>query len=100
MNRREFFQAGAAGLALSAANAHAVWGAEQKAKRVGLIGSGWYGKADLLRLIQVAPVEVVSLCDVDKKMLAEAAEIVASRQASKKAPRTYADYREMLKEKD
>ena len=36
MNRREFFQAGAAGLALSAANAHAVWGAEQKAKRVGL----------------------------------------------------------------
>ena len=33
-------------------------------------------------------------------MLAEAAEIVATRQASKKTPRTYADYREMLKEKD
>ena len=46
-------------------------------KRVGLIGSGWYGKCDLFRLIQVAPVEVVSLCDVDKKMLAEAAEMVA-----------------------
>ncbi|MFN5915795.1 MAG: gfo/Idh/MocA family oxidoreductase, partial [Planctomycetota bacterium] len=26
-------------------------------KRVGLIGTGWYGKADLFRLIQVAPVE-------------------------------------------
>jgi predicted dehydrogenase len=37
---------------------------------------------------------------VDKKMLAEAAEIVAGRQASKKKPRTYGDYREMLKEKD
>ena len=33
-------------------------------------------------------------------MLAEAAEIVASRQASHKKPRTYGDYREMLKEKD
>ena len=33
-------------------------------------------------------------------MLAEAAEMTASRQASKKKPRTYADYREMLKEKD
>ena len=67
---------------------------------MGLIGCGWYGKCDLLRLIQVAPVEVVSLCDVDKKMLAEAADIVAHRQASKKTPRTFADYREMLKEKD
>jgi predicted dehydrogenase len=69
-------------------------------KRVGLIGSGWYGKCDLLRLIQVAPVEVVSLCDVDSAMLADAADLVATRQASKQRPRTYADYREMLKEKD
>ena len=69
-------------------------------KRVGLIGSGWYGKADLLRLIQVAPVEVVSLCDVDSVMVSEAADLVATRQVSKKRPRTYKDYREMLKEKD
>jgi predicted dehydrogenase len=33
-------------------------------------------------------------------MLADAAEQVAQRQASKKTPRTYADYRAMLKEKD
>jgi predicted dehydrogenase len=33
-------------------------------------------------------------------MLARAADLVAGRQASKKKPRTYADYREMLKEKD
>jgi predicted dehydrogenase len=42
----------------------------------------------------------VSLCDVDKKMLAEAADLVAERQASKKKPRTYGDYRDLLKEKD
>ena len=104
MNRRKFARAGAAGLAWSAVGAaasrRAAWAGSKETKRVGLIGTGWYGKADLLRLIQVAPVEVVSLCDVDKTMLAGAAEIVASRQASKKAPRTYADYREMLKEKD
>ena len=48
----------------------------------------------------MAPVEVVSLCDVDKKMLAAAADLTATRQASKKRPRTYSDYREMLKERD
>jgi predicted dehydrogenase len=99
MNRRKFIQVGAAGLALSALGNYAAEFADQK-KRVGLIGCGWYGKIDLLRLIQVAPVEVVSLCDVDKQLLAGAAEIVSARQASKKKPRTYSDYREMLKEKD
>src|SRR5205823_1794812 len=100
MNRREFLQAGAAGLALSTVGGYAAEFADQKPKRVGLIGPGWYGKADLFRLIQVAPVEVVSLCDVDKRMLANAAEMVSTRQKSRKKQRTYSDYREMLKEKD
>ncbi len=69
-----------------------------KPRRVGLIGCGWYGKIDLLRLIQVERVEVVSLCDVDSRMLNEAAAIVASRQASGKTPRIYSDYRKMLSE--
>src|SRR6059036_3870751 len=102
MNRRKFLQTsglGAASLALAQFPHYAAEFAGQK-KRVGLIGTGWYGKCDLLRLIQVAPVDVVSLCDVDKKMLADAAELVASRQASKKKPRTFGDYRQMLKEKD
>ena len=99
MNRREFLAAGAAALAVSKMGAY-VSGASPKPKRVGLIGSGWYGKCDLWRLIQVAPVEVVSMCDVDKKMLSEAADMAAERQTSHKRPRTYSDYREMLKEKD
>lgn len=102
MNRRQFVHTSAVGLALSAAAARgfAAEFLDQRAPRVGLIGSGWYGKADLLRLIQVAPVEVVSLCDVDQKMLSDAADLVASRQVSKKRPRTYGDYRKMLAEKD
>jgi predicted dehydrogenase len=102
MRRRDFLRAGGAGLATFALTRLPSFGAEaaDQKKRVGLIGSGWYGKVDLLRLIQVAPVEVVSLCDVDRLLLAEAADIVAGRQASKKRPRTYSDYREMLREKD
>jgi len=100
MDRRAFLGTGAAGLAASAAGGYAAEVAEWAKKRVGLIGCGWYGKCDLLRLIQVAPVEVVSLCDVDSQMLAEAAEIVAGRQASKKKPRTFGDFRKMLAEKD
>src|SRR5271165_4573353 len=101
MNRRKFLEAAsAAGMAFSIGGKYSLGFTSREAKRIGLIGCGWYGKADLLRLIQVAPVEVVSLCDVDKKMLAHAAEMTATRQASKKTPRTYPDYREMLKEKD
>ena len=98
MDRRHFLQTSAA-LLLSA---RPRYGAElwDRPPRVGLIGSGWYGKCDLFRLLQVAPVEVVSLCDVDRRMLGEAAAMVAQRQASKKVPRTYGDYRAMLKEKD
>src|SRR5262245_7526731 len=111
MDRRDFLQAGAAGLALSASasageqgpatsNPSSARGEGTKGQRVGLIGCGWYGKSDLFRLIQVAPVEVVSLCDVDRNMLSEAAEMVAGRQRSKRKPRLYGDYRAMLKEKD
>src|SRR5437763_1284629 len=107
MNRRDFLKAGSAGLALSTAgaatvraNAYSAADFVDQPLRVGVIGTGWYGKCDLFRLIQVAPVEVVSLCDVDRKMVADAAEMTAQRQASKKKPRTYHDYRDMLKEKD
>jgi predicted dehydrogenase len=98
MNRREFLQAGTSVVLSVAAGYSAEF--EDRKPRVGLIGCGWYGKCDLFRLIQVAPVEVVSLCDVDKKMLAEAADLISQRQASKKKPRTYGDYRAMLQEKD
>ncbi|WP_169980322.1 Gfo/Idh/MocA family protein [Tautonia rosea] len=100
MKRRRFFQTTAAGLAISAGAGFTEAAAAMQGKRVALIGTGWYGKVDLFRLLQVAPVEVVALCDVDAKMLAEAAEMTAQRQQSRKVPRTYADYREMLDSHD
>ncbi len=97
LNRRQFVRASAlAALAVCARG----YGADAEKKRVGVIGCGWYGKSDLFRLLQVAPVEVVSLCDVDRRMLEDAAEMTAARQLSKKKPRLYHDYRELLREKD
>ena len=99
MNRRQFLkQSSTAIAALSAASYVPVTFAAEVPKRVGLIGAGWYGKSDLWRLVQVSPVEIVSICDPDKHMLAEAVEIASQRQKSHKQPRTYKDYREMLRE--
>ena len=103
MYRREFVQAtaGAAASGLILPGLTLPASAPGKPRRVGLIGAGWYGKCDLFRLIQVEPnVEVVSVCDVDSLMLKDAVEQIASRQASKKMPRSYGDYRAMLAEKD
>lgn len=105
-NRRRFLGgslAAACGMALDrglAADAAADAAAIGAGKRVGLIGTGWYGKCDLLRLLQVAPVEVVALCDVDRRLLEEAGAIVAGRQPSRKQPRLHRDFREMLAPKD
>jgi predicted dehydrogenase len=100
INRRRFLQTASATLALSTLGARGLDLVHQKPKRVGLIGTGWYGKNDLFRLIQVAPVEVVCLCDVDRNILSEAATLASQRQKSGKVPATYTDYRKMLKEKD
>ena len=99
MTRRRFIEASA--LATAAATyVPTTFAAEPKPKRVALIGTGWYGKCDLWRLTQVAPVEIVSLCDVDSRMLQSCADIAAQKQKSGKRPRTYADYRKLLAEKD
>jgi predicted dehydrogenase len=106
IQRRRFLRRTAAAFALQAAapalGAAGALGAQAnpKPRRVGLIGAGWYGKSDLWRLAQVAPIEIVSICDPDKRMLAEAVEIAKKRQKSGGTPRTHRDYREMLEKRD
>lgn len=99
INRRHFLKGATASLLLSSLGAQALDFIDPaKSYRVGLIGTGWYGKSDLFRLIQVSPVNVVALCDVDKNMLAGAAEMVAQRQKSGARPKLYTDYRKMLED--
>jgi predicted dehydrogenase len=99
INRRRFLQGASASLALTSLSASGMdFITPAKTYRVGLIGAGWYGKSDLFRLIQVASVEVIALCDVDKNMLEAAAKLVSQRQKSGKMPLMYGDYRKMLAE--
>ena len=105
MLRRDFLKTTGAALAFSAMPAFSrSAGAGQFTdlkKRVALIGTGWYGKSDLFRLVQVAPnIEIVSLCDADSNMLNACADMCAERQASKKRPRTFKHYQELLDQKD
>ena len=85
IHRRTLLKGAAASLALAGLHASGMpmlLNAD-KAYRVGLIGTGWYGKSDLFRLIQVAPVDVVALCDVDKHKLNAAADMVSQRQQNR-----------------
>lgn len=100
INRRRFIKGASAALALATlkANGMGFLNATAPARRVALIGTGWYGKSDLFRLIQVAPVDVVGLCDPDRHQLEKAADMVSQRQTSHKKPSMYGDYRKLLAE--
>jgi predicted dehydrogenase len=99
INRRRFIKGASASLALSTFGLQAMdLMNPPKPYRVALIGTGWYGKSDLFRLIQVAPVEVVALCDPDKNILNAASDLVIQRTKAKKGPKLYNDYRKLLSE--
>lgn len=101
LHRRTFLKGASAALALAALQANGMdFISPAKTWRVALIGTGWYGKSDLFRLMQVASVNVVALCDPDRRLLEEAAKMVSLRQKSAKAPRLYNDYRKMLSENE
>ncbi len=89
MQRREFLGSAAAAATIAALSTRVYAAPLAKPRRVGLIGSGWYGKCDLLQLLNVEPVEVVSLCDVDSKMLDEAAELFKTRHPRASAADLY-----------
>lgn len=97
INRRNFLKGATAAAVLSS---FGTYGFElmnrNKPWRVGLIGAGWYGSSDLFKLIQVANVEVIAVCDVDSNFAEDTANLVSERQRSGKKPKKYSDYREML----
>ena len=101
INRRRFLQGTAATLAMSAFGARGMDIINpMRPIRAGLIGSGWYGKSDLFRLMQVVPTDVIAVSEVDKNMLNGALSLIAQRQKSGKSPRGYNDYRKMLAENE
>lgn len=99
MNRRNFIKGAGAALALSSIGAYGFDSSyKDKTWRVGLIGCGWYGTSDLFKLIQVADIDVIAVCDVDSQFMNSTASQVADRQKSRKKPKMYGNYKEMLAE--
>ncbi|MGC1514917.1 MAG: Gfo/Idh/MocA family oxidoreductase, partial [Maribacter sp.] len=98
VQRRNFIKTASASLLFSSLGSYGFeFFKDKKPLKVALIGAGWYGTSDLMRLIQVANVDVVSLCDVDANHLQAVATLVSERQKNGKRPMLYSDYRTMLK---
>lgn len=97
LNRRLFLRStAAAGLGLAVP---AILGAAEQPKsgklyRTALIGSGWWGMNILREAIAAGQSQVVALCDVDQRMLNNAADEVEKLTGAK--PQKYGDYRELL----
>jgi predicted dehydrogenase len=97
-SRRELL--GGTAAALAAANLGGLAFAKPRPYRVGVIGCGWMGRCNILALMQVAPVEVTALCDVDTVMLNDFEKRVMAFPDSivhpLRRPQLYRDYRKML----
>ena len=97
--RRRFIRDTSSALALAALKSSSLnLFSSEAPRRVALIGTGWYGKSDLFRLMQVAPIKVVGLCDVDQKQLDNAAFMVIERSKTVGTPVLYRNYRKLLTE--
>jgi predicted dehydrogenase len=67
--------------------------------RIGLIGCGGQGRADLTKIIRINNVECVALCDVDDDQAARASRLV-TEATSQKAAFSGRDFRKLLERKD
>ena len=95
MNRRTFVSSLAvAGAAV--ATGSRLFSADSKPRpKLGVIGCGWYSGVNLEVFAQWAGVDIVSLCDVNEHALKHTLQTVAKYQPA--VPKTFSDYREMLR---
>jgi predicted dehydrogenase len=94
--RRDFLTTAAAGAAALAL--HPPTSAADSRKIVlGVIGPGGMGMNHVTNLVRRPDVEIAYLCDVDQNRVVTAAKAV--EQASKRAPKTVGDMRQMLDDK-
>ncbi len=87
--RRRFLQGAAVAAAASAVRA------QRDALRFGMIGVGKRGNAHLTRLVERPDVTVGAVCDIDPS-----ARDTAQTAAQADNPRSYGDYRELLRQED
>ncbi len=90
MNRRKFLGTTVAGTVAMTSMLEA---AADKIK-IGLIGCGGYGMANMRAAFKVGGVEVIALCDIDSEHLKSSADRVEKMQGSR--PKTFKQYKELL----
>ena len=100
LTRRNFLAASAATAAVAATStvsSPAVLGADSKKKyRTALIGCGWWGNNIRNAAMKSGTIELVALCDVDRRQLDRT--LARQKEMTDVVPKTFGDYREMLKE--
>src|SRR5262245_39379291 len=96
-HRRTFLKTAGLAVAATAAGAATARAADPQKLTVGVIGPGGMGMHHVRALCARKDVEIAYVCDVDQKRLADAAKAVEI--ATKKAPKTPKDMREVLDDK-
>jgi len=96
MNRRTFIGTAVAGSVAAGGFLHrSSAGERDKPKlKLGLIGCGGYGMADVRAAFKAGGVEVIALCDVDSQHLTDSANAIEKMQGAR--PKTYKHYGELL----
>ena len=86
MNRKQFLRnALVAASALTLPVLPAVARGDRERLRIALIGTGLRGQVHLRQLLRRKDVEVIAICDIDKKMLARTREILSKQSQQKPA---------------
>jgi predicted dehydrogenase len=94
MKRRNFLGAAAAGTLTMNRLLQRPAAADQAKLKLGLIGCGNYGMTDVRAACKAGGIEIVALCDVDSRHLAETAAALEKMQDSR--PQTFKLYEELL----
>jgi predicted dehydrogenase len=94
MDRRTFTLSSLAAAGAMTTSSKVV-GAANNEPKVGLIGCGWFGRLVLDSMAEHSEMECISLCDPNAKALELTAASLSKQQRS--VPRTFRDYREMLR---
>ena len=93
INRRKFIGATVAGTMGMTSMLYGGSGAKGKLK-IGLIGCGNYGMADVRAAFKVGGVEVIAICDIDSEHLKDSADKIEQSQGTR--PKTFKQYKELL----
>jgi predicted dehydrogenase len=95
MNRRKFIEATVAGtIGMTSIIYGGSGDSGDKKLKLGLIGCGGYGNANIRAALKVGGAEIIAICDIDSEHLKNSADKIEASQGSR--PKTFKYYKELL----